>query len=172
MVLVLYLNPAGAANFPWETSQLSETEAASWSDISFGNASQEPIPPGPECKALPGDTAWPTAQDWVRLNSTLDGALLRPEPAGAVCYANNTLYNRERCDWILGEGGSGRFWIDDPLNVLTRWPQGDSCPVEPRPRGNCTRGGFADYVVDARTVKHIQVAVNFARNRDIRLVIK
>ncbi|KAH9427314.1 hypothetical protein MCOR02_012220 [Pyricularia oryzae] len=172
MVLVLYLNPAGAANFPWETSQLSETEAASWSDISFGNASQEPIPPGPECKVLPGDTAWPTAQDWVRLNSTLDGALLRPEPAGAVCYANNALYNRERCDWILGEGGSGRFWIDDPLNVLTRWPQGDSCPVEPRPRGNCTRGGFADYVVDARTVKHIQVAVNFARNRDIRLVIK
>jgi hypothetical protein len=36
--------------------------------------------------------------------------------------------------------------------------------------GKCTQGGWSVYVVNATTVK--QIAVNFARNKNLRLVIK
>lgn len=37
---------------------------------------------------------------------------------------------------------------------------------------NCTIGGYPYYVVNATTVAKIQLAVNFARNLNLRLVIK
>jgi hypothetical protein len=40
------------------------------------------------------------------------------------------------------------------------------------PNGNCTLGGFPSYVVNATNVAQIQLAVNFARNANLRLVIK
>lgn len=36
----------------------------------------------------------------------------------------------------------------------------------------CTLGGYPVYAVNATTVAHIQLAVNFARSQDIRLVVK
>jgi hypothetical protein len=36
----------------------------------------------------------------------------------------------------------------------------------------CTLGGYPVYAVNATTLAHIQLAVNFARNQDIRLVVK
>ncbi|KAJ6545532.1 hypothetical protein B0H19DRAFT_1075824 [Mycena capillaripes] len=40
------------------------------------------------------------------------------------------------------------------------------------PIGNCSLGGFPVYIVNATTVKHVQLGVNFARNKGIRLVVK
>lgn len=40
------------------------------------------------------------------------------------------------------------------------------------PFGNCTRGGFPEYVVKATDARHVQAAVDFARTNNIRLVIK
>lgn len=37
---------------------------------------------------------------------------------------------------------------------------------------SCTVGGYPLYTVDARNVAHIQLAINFARNLNLRLVIK
>jgi hypothetical protein len=36
----------------------------------------------------------------------------------------------------------------------------------------CTLGGFPEYAVNVSTAAQVQLAVNFARNLDIRLVIK
>ena len=40
------------------------------------------------------------------------------------------------------------------------------------PDGNCTLGGFPVYSVNVSTVAQVQLAVNFARNANVRLVIK
>lgn len=40
------------------------------------------------------------------------------------------------------------------------------------PDGNCTVGGYPSYVVNVTTVAQIQLAVNFARNSNLRFVIK
>lgn len=183
--LVLLSQPAAVwgVNFPYEAAQLSAADTASFPAIAFGDASVPTT--AAACKALPGDDAWPPPAEWARLNSTLDGALLRPDVPASVCYLDGEQqqeqeqqeqgggYDAERCRWLLGEGGSGRFYIDDPLTVLTQWPQGNTCPASAPPAaGSCTRGGYAHYVVNATSVRQIQAAVNFARNRNVRLTVK
>ncbi|CAK7223690.1 hypothetical protein SCUCBS95973_005265 [Sporothrix curviconia] len=125
----------------------------------------------------------------------MDGGLLHPAPLGAVCYppagnstaGNSTTgprpstsadstnlgaYNLTECLRLLFGSFGSRVYIDDPLTVLTSWPQGETCDATLEPQGTCTRGGFPEYVVNVTTVKQVQAAVNFARNENVRLVIK
>jgi hypothetical protein len=45
-------------------------------------------------------------------------------------------------------------------------------PTENASSGNCTHGGSPVYAVNVSSVNQIQLAVNFARNANLRLVIK
>jgi hypothetical protein len=40
------------------------------------------------------------------------------------------------------------------------------------PNGNCTLGGYPSYSINVKNVAQIQLGINFARNLDLRLVIK
>lgn len=62
---------------------------------------------------------------------------------------------------------------DDPTSTF--WPlyQGRTClPTSDPASGNCTLGAFPIYMVNVSSVAQIQLAVNFARNANLRLVIK
>jgi hypothetical protein len=56
------------------------------------------------------------------------------------------------------------------------WPifQGKTCMARTDVvvTSQCTLGGFPEYAVNVSTAAQVQLAVNFARNLDIRLVIK
>jgi len=159
-------------NFPYESTQLTEADIGNFSAIAFEDQSATtPTDNASGCKTFPGDSEWPLDEDWTRLNTSLDGALLRPEPAASACY-EGPLKDDAKCRYILTTARTNRFYIDHPLTVLTEWPQGDTCIATANPSGNCTRGGFPDYVVNVTTVRQIQIAVNFARNKNIRLIIK
>ncbi|KAK3991448.1 hypothetical protein QBC44DRAFT_392928 [Cladorrhinum sp. PSN332] len=133
---------------------------------------------GPRCKTGPQDASWPTAEEWNQLNKTLDGRLLKPVPAPAVCYPSQANYNPASCAFLTsGAARATRFWLDDPLSVLSTWTEGNTClPVtlnNTNQEGKgCTQGGFPVYVVNATEPKRIQAAVKFARNKNIRLNIK
>lgn len=60
----------------------------------------------------------------------------------------------------------------DPTSIMSQWASGYSCVPTSQPNSTCTQGGYPVYVVDASNVRHVQMAVNFARNKNIRLVIK
>ena len=161
-----------AANFPFESAQLTDAEIGNFSAIAFGDRSAANGAAGPDCKTYPGSDGWPLDDEWARLNSSLDGVLLKPVPAAAACY-EGPYQDQAQCDFLLQGARRSRFYIDDPLTVLTEWPEGDTCFATAATEGlNCTQGGFPVYVVNATTVKHIQIAVNFARNKNLRLVIK
>lgn len=62
---------------------------------------------------------------------------------------------------------------DDPTSVA--WPlfQGRTClPDGYNITDTCTLGGTPSYVVNVSTTADVQLAVNFARNTNIRLVVK
>ena len=168
----LLLAAAEAANFPFEESTLTEDliSDSGIDALSFGDASSVASPP--RCKAAPGTDAWPADAEWEALGDFLGGALLKPSPPAAVCYEDHELHDEDACRDIRLNAGSSRFFIDDPVTVLTSWPQGDSCPLNPAGNQTCTQGGFPEYVVNVTEVWQIQAAVNFARNNDLRLVIK
>lgn len=47
-----------------------------------------------------------------------------------------------------------------------------TCQVTTDPTQSCTLGGYPSYAINVSTVSQIQLGVNFARNSNIRLVIK
>src|SRR4051812_26612309 len=82
-----------AINFPWEQTQLTDTDIGDFSAIAFGN---QPAASGitqKRCRTFPGDAAWPSVQEWNRLNASLGGALIQTVPQGAYCYPTHPTYN-------------------------------------------------------------------------------
>ncbi|KAI0105249.1 FAD binding domain-containing protein [Nemania sp. FL0031] len=171
--ILAFISRVRSINFPFEETVLNENDIGNFSGIAFGNKSAaSPVYDGPECKVYPGTAAWPLETEWARLNSTLNGALLKPVPAAAACYSG-PYQNANQCNFLLRNASSSRFYINDPLTVLTMWPEGDTCYASASTSGlSCTQGGFPSYVVNVTTVKQIQAAVNFARNKNLRLVVK
>jgi hypothetical protein len=165
---------AGAAqglNSPFESAQLSSSDIGDFSAVDFGDR-RHPNRHHAECRAFPGSEDWPSEHEWSRLNYTMDGALLKPTPVGEACYPG-PLYDEKRCRYLLSPvAKNSHFYIDDPLTTLTQWTEGGTCMASLKPQGNCTQGGFPVYVANVTTVKQVQAAVNFARNKNIRLVIK
>ncbi|KAI0006746.1 hypothetical protein F4779DRAFT_629628 [Xylariaceae sp. FL0662B] len=155
-----------------DTIQLADDHINNFPAIRFGDADNQPSTNNtPICKTFPGDTTWPSETEWSHLNESIDGVLLKPKPAAAVCYPGPD-FDSERCQFLVDSAARSRFWLDEPLVALTQWTQGSTCVASLTPEGNCTQGGFPVYVVNATTVKHVQAAVNFARNNHIRLIIK
>jgi hypothetical protein len=158
--------------FLYEAIQLTTKNFRSLSTInpSHGTISTR-VDTSPECKAFPGDVDWPPASEWAVLNASVGGRLLNPLPPAVVCYPGP---NRDanRCNFLLNTAGNSRFFIDDPVTVLGQWPQGNTCLVSANVMGNCTQGGFPVYVVNVTSVSDVQAAVNFARTKNVRLIIK
>lgn len=62
--------------------------------------------------------------------------------------------------------------IDDPTSVMSPLFQGATCqPQNAATGGKCEIGGFPLYSVDVSNVAQVQLAVNFARNLNLRLVV-
>ncbi len=164
----------GAINFPYESRQLTDQDIGTASVISFGDVASAPSTyQGPRCKVLPEDAAWPSKEKWDQLNATVDGNLLKPYPVGAACYPARPEYNATTCAYLVGTATTTRFFFNDPLTALTTWGEGATCLQLLNTTGRtCTQGGFPTYVVNATSVRDIQAGVNFARNQNLRLVIK
>ncbi|KAF2093309.1 FAD-binding domain-containing protein [Rhizodiscina lignyota] len=124
------------------------------------------------CKAVPGTALWPSAAAWTSLNRTLSGALIKSIPPGGVCHPGWPNYNRNSsCAevqklWLT----SWAFHSDDPVgNGYNNW-NNDSCL--PSPLVPCTDLGYPVYVVNATKSEHVQAGVNFARDHNVRLIVK
>ncbi|RMX77016.1 hypothetical protein D0869_10212 [Hortaea werneckii] len=138
---------------------------------------------GPDnCKPFPGDAAWPSLWEWQALNLVTGGALIKPVPQAHVCYSNSTGSVDETVSQAVSENWQVQYWQksqDDPIEMLSPLYQGMSC--QPPSEFNstvgafdngalCTQGGYPSHVVDVRTVAQMQLTINFARNKGIRLV--
>ncbi|KAI2780458.1 FAD-binding domain-containing protein [Daldinia loculata] len=164
------------ANFAFEAEQLTEDDIGDFSAIAFGNASTAAPPDDddtPDCREYPGTPNWPLDEEWSRLNRSLGGALIKGVPPAAVCY-DGPYKDEAACTYLTWNATFTRFYMNDPVTVFSEWPEGDTCHTMfgQQTGENCTQGAFPVYVVNATTVKQIQIAVNFARNRNLRLVIK
>jgi hypothetical protein len=166
---------AAQAALHFESIQLETHDVDLNPSIAFADQARPDQAPQTKCKAWPGTPDWPSASEWQMFNASLDGVLLQPKlPAAAACYPSSgpELYDAAKCSYLLTTAMGNEFYTNDPLTVLTQWPQGATCLPAVNATGNCTLGGYPVYVVNATTVKQVQATVNFARNRNIRLVIK
>lgn len=126
------------------------------------------------CKTYPGDLLYPGKLVWSLFNILLGGALIETVPFAAVCYDDFGNFDAARCDYITRNWSNYSYMhIEDPTSINSVLYEGNNClpqGIDPTADG-CEVGGLPSYVVAATNVAQIQLAVNFARNLNLRLVI-
>ncbi|PSN61319.1 FAD-binding domain-containing protein [Corynespora cassiicola Philippines] len=184
-VLVPQKIAAGAELFEYERKQLTDgvisriSDTRKYCDVAkLLRFASEPSPPKgelAECKTFPDDNSWPRESEWGALNDLLGSNLITTVPIASVCYET---------EWGTKDSGKCHSLVDNfnkpdtheqhPTSIM--WPifQGKTCMArtDASISDTCTLGGFPAYAVNVSTVAQIQSAVNFARNTNIRLVIK
>ena len=122
------------------------------------------------CKSSPNSPTWPSSSQWQMFNESLSYRLLKPLPPAAVCHPNEPVYNNASCAYVAAQWSNSSFHADNPISVDTNNWNNDSClPTAVAP---CSGEGYPIYVVNASTADHVKTAVDFARENNIRLVVK
>ncbi|KAK4161375.1 hypothetical protein QBC43DRAFT_243812 [Cladorrhinum sp. PSN259] len=124
-----------------------------------------------ECKVFPGDRDWPSRLTWGVFNLLTGGALIETVPIGAVCYRNSGVYDAQKCQNVLANWSKSALHAADPTSVMSPMYQGETCMPQKGDSSTCALGGFPSYSVKIDSVFQVQLAVNFARNKGLRLVV-
>ncbi|KAF7121857.1 hypothetical protein CNMCM5793_009411 [Aspergillus hiratsukae] len=170
---------AGAPLFPAETLQLTDAVLAQLSTaiqnqtqlFAFRNNASASASIK-SCKVFPGDISWPSKWTWELFDLLLGGALVKTVPLAASCYSSWPEYDATECEAVTSNWTNPYMHVADPASIM--WPlyEGRTCLPTNDPSGNCIVGGYSSYAVNVSNVAQIQLAVNFARNTGIRLVVK
>ncbi|CAG8929299.1 unnamed protein product [Penicillium salamii] len=125
------------------------------------------------CKVMPGDTAWPLDTTWDVFDTLLGGSLIKTVPLASSCYSDRPEYDATKCASITTDWLSSELHMADPASIMLPLYEGRSCLPSPyNYTSSCEQGAYPVYAVNVTTVAQIQLAINFARNQNLRLVVK
>ncbi|KAJ6114909.1 FAD linked oxidase N-terminal [Penicillium sp. IBT 16267x] len=170
---------AGVPLFESETVQLTDKSLSTLNSnqaalFGFGkNASRQSTLRKGECKLLPGDKSWPSDSVWGQFDDVLGGALIKTVPLAAACYPSWPEYDSDKCENVTADWTVSYLHAADPASIM--WPlfEGRTClPTGTNISSSCTLGGYSSYAVNVSNVAQVQLAVNFARNANLRLIVK
>ncbi|CAI6342256.1 unnamed protein product [Periconia digitata] len=136
-------------------------------DTEIASAADKP------CRYNSTDGKWPSEKAWNGLAKQLNtsSSLIKTIPQASECYGSNK--NVAKCQELGKNWANPTLHIDDPSEVLSPIYQGLTCqPPSIYDSINCTLGGYPTYVINVKSVLDIQLGINFARNNNIRLIIK
>ncbi|ROT35392.1 FAD-binding domain-containing protein [Sodiomyces alkalinus F11] len=126
-----------------------------------------------DCKVFPGDPEWPSEATWDLFNILIDGALRKPLPLASVCYDGAWgPVDQAECERVASQWQTSQLHFEHPTSVMSPLLAGNTCPPTGNANNICTIGGLPVYAVEATDVMQIQLAVNLARNMNLRLVVK
>lgn len=108
-------------------------------------------------RVRPGDKHWPSESEWDSLRGKISGQLLKPESPFVGCSSNPPSI---KCNEAIKHIKNPYFLGDHPALTQTSGYM-DAWTSQP-----------STYAVRARHTADIVAAVNFARNHNLRLVIK
>ena len=108
-------------------------------------------------RVRPSDPQWPSAASWEKLGQAVEGNLVRPSALLAPCEAEP---NGVACADIM-KNLRNPFYVGDQVSgtQVSGWL--DAWTPAP-----------SSYAVTARNSQHVAAAVNFARDHNLRLVVK
>lgn len=128
-----------------------------------------------KCKANPLDSTWPDAADWQSLDETI-GGLIATSPVAASCWNNTDFHSPYTCATVQSNWSSSIFHSQQPESIGAPLFANNSC----LPSGvggysesqGCRLGGLPSYVLNATDERQIAEAMNWAAERDLRIVVK
>ncbi|ORY61468.1 uncharacterized protein BCR38DRAFT_347635 [Pseudomassariella vexata] len=122
------------------------------------------------CMCFPGDTCWPSEVDWAGLNATVGGRLIATVPLGSPCH--DPTYNATECAYLQSQWLYSGIHMNSSSSVMAPFFANQSCdPWQPTSRP-CSLGNYVRYSVNATGPDDIIAAVNFAREKNVRFVVR
>ncbi|EXK29244.1 hypothetical protein FOMG_14412 [Fusarium oxysporum f. sp. melonis 26406] len=130
----------------------------------------------PKCKLSPFDKAWPIDAEWAALNESISGSLIKTRPAASSCYKTNPFDSPLKCNVVEANWTQSMFHANLPESISSALYANNSC-LPPGAQGysktvGCHLGGYPSYVVNATSDEQIALAVKWASERNIRIVVK
>jgi FAD/FMN-containing dehydrogenase len=108
-------------------------------------------------RVRPSDPAWPSAAKWQELKQTVHGNLIKVEPMFTACATD---MQNAACAAALKNARNPFYLGDQPAGTqVTGWL-------------DAWRPAPSAYAIAARNTADVAAAVNFARENDLRLVVK
>jgi len=144
----------------------------------FPTALGTPAPKSQQCRCIYGDSCWPTDAEFYSLASLLSQPLLHPLPTAHPCYPSSAPVGN--CSEVQASYTDGIFRSDIPGSMQNTnfetylFPNGtiDACYLNVTLNIPCNQGSVPPIGVDIRKSEDAQAAINFARQKNLRLVIK
>ncbi|KAK8121241.1 FAD-linked oxidoreductase sor8 [Apiospora kogelbergensis] len=145
--------------------------------IAVGSSSDSRPNSQHNCRIIPGDASWPPTSVWQQLNKTVDGKLIATIPIAAVCHTtlfdqSNSLFDQDACNALRDNWNFPETHLPSSSSPMAYPFSNNSCNPWLDPRTPCTLGSHVVYSVNATAVSHLQAAVAFAKQHNIRLVIR
>lgn len=126
---------------------------------------------------IPGDTCWPSSNEWNSFNQSVSGNLKTTIPWAAPCFTNSSTPECQRVVKSYGDGdartsqyGSMEFldWESCGQSQCYLNSLKPSGPIS----GECSLGRLSTYHVEAHSADDISNTLNFVRQHGIRISIK
>ena len=125
------------------------------------------------CRCFPGDACWPNLDEWRRLNDTLGGKLTKTVPIGSVCHDSAFgAYDGPKCEALRSAWLRTSTHDQTSSSPMMPFFANMSCDPFTAPGDQCVLGTHVQYAVNATTADDYQKTLNFAHQKNIRLVIR
>ncbi|KAL2256286.1 hypothetical protein VTK26DRAFT_1897 [Humicola hyalothermophila] len=131
------------------------------------------------CKCYPGEKCWPSAAEWNTLNDTVNGQLQIQIPPGAPCYnqfqgpfGTVDTFDADACAEVTQNWADQWWTTGQPGAALWTYFTNDTCRPTQDPTGTCTLGYYGVYVLTATEPRHVKAGIDFARQNNVRLVVR
>ncbi|OTA54456.1 FAD-binding domain-containing protein [Hypoxylon sp. EC38] len=130
----------------------------------------------PRCKTTPLDPSWPSQEQWSRLNVSIGGALIATKPVASSCYEGNPFNSTESCSEVTKNWKYSSFHAMIPESINYPIWANNSC-LPPNSTGynaslGCHIGGSPQYIANVTTAEQIAIALKWASDLNIRVVVK
>ncbi|RFU81505.1 fad-binding domain-containing [Trichoderma arundinaceum] len=125
----------------------------------------------------PGQSCWPSLQQWDAFNQTVSGRLKVPVMLSSPCFSSSRNFDQNVCASVLDNYGNGTFRESTfGAQQITQWEACGSANCYPGivpPQGStCSLGRISPLYVDAETPSDITATLAFAKQHGIRIVVK
>ncbi|SMQ52371.1 unnamed protein product [Zymoseptoria tritici ST99CH_1A5] len=125
------------------------------------------------CRCFPGDSCWPTPQDWAIFNSSVGGRLVATVPLAAPCHHSSFApYDAAACSRLQEEWTSPHIHYTSSSSVMAPYYANASCDPFLSAESPCVFGTYSRYAVAVHSPADAIRTIQFAHDRDIRLVIR
>lgn len=126
------------------------------------------------CRCFPGDQCWPSSTDWESFNQTLGGKLIRTVPIASPCHDTfpGVSYDAATCAYIQANWARPSIHDVTTHSLMAPIWANDSCDPFTGRDAQCVIGSYVQYAVNATGASDYIATLDFAKQRNIRLVIR